>query len=374
MDKEEQKKVQDILMDKKLVPYFDQIFQFYQDLGKIKGTSKKISAITPYLMIFQDITQKDLKTLSGYSLANISNTLNMLQNLNIVEKIRIPNTHTYQYKIPGKFEDSIKQSIIMTHKYVESTIQFLHHKNNKLSKPEFNSLRGSKEIKNQLSSNILQLKLINQVLDEFLISLEEENPLKVNNSLEKNFELFKPKILPSEYQFIEYDNKIKLIELDIIKFLQKTLFQRIKGASKSLLMPYFITRFLLTQKDLKKVSGLSIGQISDGLNELMNSGMISFVINLVSSSNSNRPIKVYYMRSLSLSIIVRLRHIFDRIFESKANFIEMKEELDSEKLKLHNLLGYKEIYNYITEFINLIKKYENFNKFLQQIERIAISP
>ena len=372
MERIEQKKVQDLLMNKKLVPYFDQIFQFYQNLGEMKGTSKKVSTLTPYLMIFQDITQKDLKILTGYSLANISNTLNMLQDLNVVEKARIPGTHTYQYNIHGKFEDTIKQSIIMTHKFVETTIQFFHHMNTELSKSDLNSLIGSQEIKTQLSSNILHLEFINQVLDEFVGALDEEYPVKVNNSMDINSKLFHPENFPSKYKFIDYDDKIKKVEMEIITFLHKTLFQRIKGASKSLLMPYFITRFLHTQKDLKKISGLSIGQISEGLNELMNRGICAYVTDLISSSNFNRPIKVYYMRSLSLSNVMRLRQIFDKIFESKLIFVKMKEELDSGKSELHDLLGFKEIYGYISEFINIIKKYENFNNFLQQIEQVVI--
>lgn len=357
-----------ILVDEEIIPYYEYIFRFYQDLGNVKGTPKKVSTLTALLMMFQDLTQKQLQSLTGYSLANISNTLSVLQNIHFVEKIRIPGTHTFQYHMPAQIEDAIKQSIIRTHQYLDLTIKFFQNKYKQLSSPEINHVRGASYMQTQLKVNIVHLEFVNHVLENFLGTLNNEAKVEMENLENQHSEVFTQKKIPEKYTFNELDGKIANIEKQIISHLQKSIFQRVKGSSKSLLMPYFITRDFLTQKDLKKISNLSVGQISGGLKELVQRNQCGYITNLLSNSKSNRTIKVYYMKSLSYSIIYRLRQVFNKIFEYKPAFLKMQNELELSEIEWKDKRGFNKISKFITEFILIISKYEEFNNYIQEVE------
>ncbi|WP_457918981.1 hypothetical protein [Candidatus Lokiarchaeum ossiferum] len=358
-----------ILVDKDLVSYYEFIFRFYQELGKVKGTPKKISTLTTLLMIFQDLTQKQLQALTGYSLTSISNTLNVLQNVNFVEKIRIPGTHTFQYHMPPQIENAIKQSIIRTHHLLKDTITYFRQVHGELTSPQLNQLQGASYIQTQLKVNIKHFEFVNHVLENFLGTLNNQDITEMGN-LEKQYaDVFKPKNFPEKYIFRDLDAIIAGIEKQIISHLQKSIFQPKKGTSKALLMPYFITREFLTQKDLKKISKLSVGQISGGLKELTQKNLCGFSTNLLSNPKSNRPIKVYYIKSLPYSLIYRLRQIFDKIFEFKPSFLKMQKELKQKKSEWNDKNGFNKILKYFTEFVSIITKYEEFNNYIQEIEQ-----
>ncbi len=57
------------------------------EMGYQKGRSNKFSVISAYLYTREDVTQRSLKALTGFSLSTISNALNRLEENNTVQQV-----------------------------------------------------------------------------------------------------------------------------------------------------------------------------------------------------------------------------------------------------------------------------------------------
>jgi len=73
------------------------LIEFYKDIGKARGQNPKFSTILGYMMIHGSLTQKQLRELTGFSLATVSNLLNTLLWSKYVSKKQIKGTNAYKY-------------------------------------------------------------------------------------------------------------------------------------------------------------------------------------------------------------------------------------------------------------------------------------
>jgi len=126
------------------------------NLGDLKGRSSKTSEITAYIYVRQEVTQKLLRELTGYSLGTISTALQRLENLGVVRKHPDPNTRQYHYKLDGTPSQIQSRSMMAFHGYFSQIKEFLQGIEAKLSRPPLSKKRGYKNIRQFLDEmNVL---------------------------------------------------------------------------------------------------------------------------------------------------------------------------------------------------------------------------
>jgi len=88
---------QDHIFEGRIRDYEKELIKFYNDVGKIRGQNPKFSTMLGYMMIHGSLTQKELKELTGFSLATVSNTLNAMILMKNAIKKRIKGTNGFKY-------------------------------------------------------------------------------------------------------------------------------------------------------------------------------------------------------------------------------------------------------------------------------------
>jgi DNA-binding transcriptional regulator GbsR (MarR family) len=87
------------LFNEKLSKYEQLLVDFHKEIGKSKRVNEKFIALGTYLLLYNKLTQSDLTELTGFSSGTISTYLSVMEGMGIIDKNRIPKTHTYEYGI-----------------------------------------------------------------------------------------------------------------------------------------------------------------------------------------------------------------------------------------------------------------------------------
>lgn len=86
------------LIEEKFRTIEKKLVDILTNLGYLKGRSAKTSEIMAYIYVRQEVTQKTLRELTGYSLGTISTALQHLEKLGMVRKHPDPDTREYHYE------------------------------------------------------------------------------------------------------------------------------------------------------------------------------------------------------------------------------------------------------------------------------------
>jgi DNA-binding transcriptional regulator GbsR (MarR family) len=153
--------------------------------------------------------------------------------------------------------------------------------------------------------------------------------------------------------------EVYVIEDEIITYLiNNPLFE---GRDQFFLKVFglFITRQYLTQNTIKKVTGFSIGKVSEEVNNLLE-------MDLIKISHTSKYGKITYeASSAGLMLLNYAKAILEKLASWESKLVTMKKELDESMKKLQNLYGYNTIYEKTVLYIQIISKYSNL---LDQIE------
>ena len=95
------------LFDEKLKDYETKLVDLYEQMGLLKIQNPKLSKIYAYLRIHHNLTQKQIRDLTGFSINTISSFLTILMNSGLLRKRMIPGTRTYEYI----HQESINQTV-----------------------------------------------------------------------------------------------------------------------------------------------------------------------------------------------------------------------------------------------------------------------
>lgn len=149
---------------------------------------------------------------------------------------------------------------------------------------------------------------------------------------------FDPEVYEIEEEFLNH-----LINLPI--FVSKDpIFLRILG--------YFITREYLTQKDLKLLTGLSTGKISQEVNDLLENGFIEI-------ENVSETGKITYRCKLGGKVILKYaKNITDEVFKWEKELLEIKSDVEKNKQNLEKLKGFELIYRIVNVVLPALSGYK----------------
>jgi DNA-binding transcriptional regulator GbsR (MarR family) len=353
---EEEKTEINNLFNDKLRKYEDKLVELILDIAQSKRVNPKISTISSYLLIHEKLTQKELKELTNFSMGSISTYLSVMTGTGVYVKERIPKTHTYTYSFLGNLEDLTTMGFEIALKSIDSLEKYF-----KIKKRELNKLiEGSKKGAEQL------LKRINELLAAFeiykllfpVINQDLKDDIKKEAYLE-GYNLRQSEKL--EVKQIRFDPEIYSIEDEILNQLAASTMFASRDPMFIRILGYFITRKYLTQSRLKKITGLSVGKISEEVNSLLENGLIE------KSSISEKGKITYGAESAGIMLLKFSRSVINRMAKWKDALHYMKRELKDNKSKLENLYGYTRIYKLNEYLLDSILNYKRVVEILDKV-------
>ncbi len=346
----------DHLFNDKLRKYEDKLVEILLDIAESKRVNPKISTISSYILIHENLTQKELKELTDFSMGSISTFLSVMTGTGAVKRERIPHTHTYMYSFSGKLEDLTTKGIEIALSSFVSIESYLKNKTKVLEK----LIEQSKEGAEHLSHRIEDLLGIFELYKALF-------PIITNNSIEETVDdnYRKQFILAQRDQAelwkIPFDKEVYLIEDDMLNQLSASAMFSSRDPMFMRILGYFITRKYLTQKTLQKITGLSAGKISEEVNLLLENGLIE------KAHVSEKGKITYGAESAGIMLLKFSRSIIYRMAKWDDQLQKMRVELEDDRKVLENLNGYSRIQK-IVEF--LLVANSKYKKFIEMLDKI----
>ena len=330
------------LLKGELKEYEEQLVDLIVALGISRGFGEKSFRIAAYIMIHKKLTIKQLHTLTGYSIASISNNLRLFTISGFLRKKKITGTKSYEYYLPSQ------------------PVFFIHD-----IQREWNLSKASivQEFCRKMLFKSKNYPFLNSRIKAFIdyldIHKEFFSELKVDNSdLKYDF-------VPSPMPIDLRDHKIstqttqRSIEKEITNFLiEIELFSSYDSLTK--LISYLIMRGKLTQSEAQKLTGLSAGSVSQGLTMLMNLRLAT----RISSSGSRQ--YVFEMKSVKKGILRYSVKVVDDALSWKPVLQQIQDTLDRQYNELHRKNGYMEIYTTTTQFLRILPAYQRMKDVIQR--------
>lgn len=341
------------LFDDKLRRYEDRLVEILLDIGKSKRANPKMAAIACYLLIHEKLTQKELKKLTGFSIGTLSTYLSVMTGTGNFQKIRIPHTHTFMYSISGKLEVLTTRAIEVVLRSLDSIGLFLKNKNEILKKLIGQSKKGAKQLSERIEEMLYSFDIYKKIFPSEGVSAEEIQTQISSKSLKR----FKDE--QEDVKEILFDPEVYNVEDDIINQLLASPMFSTRDPMFIRILGYFMTRKYLTQKTLKRITGLSSGKISEEVNQLLENKLI------YKATISDKG-KITY--GADFLILLRFsRYIINRMTKWVKELEIMKFELEKNKTELENSVGYTQIYRIWDYTIGTISKYHDYAKKIDNL-------
>ncbi|MFX1390770.1 MAG: hypothetical protein ACFE9Z_11955 [Promethearchaeota archaeon] len=344
------------LFNEKLQKYEDKLVEFILDIANIKKVNPKISTISAYLLIHKKLTQKELKKLTSFSIGSISTFLSVMIGTGVYTKERIKNTHTYTYSFLGKLEDLTTKGIEIALSSFDSLESYLKIKKNELRKLNGDSKAGAELVLNRINE-LLEVFEIYKVIFPIMAqdSIEGfDNDISLDN-------LILVKRDKNQILKIKFDPEVYHIEEDILNQLASSTMFSSRDPMFVRILGYFITRKYLTQSRLKKITGLSVGKISQEVNSLLENGLIQ-----VGDVSENGKI-TYIAESAGILLLKFSRAIINRMTRWEEEIQKMREELEENKFNLEELDGFSQVYKMSNFLLDAISRYRRFINIVDKI-------
>ncbi len=144
--------------------------------GYLKGRSRKFSTVTAYTYIHQEVTQKLLRKLTGYSLGTISTALQTLEKQGVVHKHFDPSTREYHYELDGTISQTLFRSLRDIQRYLSQIKEFFRGIEAKLSQPELFKKKGYENILQFINELNGLIPAYEQVFQRFQTFVSDVNP------------------------------------------------------------------------------------------------------------------------------------------------------------------------------------------------------
>jgi len=324
------------IFDGKIRVYEKQIVNYFKEISGIRTQNVKIATIIAYCLVHRNLTQKQLRDLTGYSMGTISSSLTSLVRFGILKKQIIPGTHEFDYILPSSMVqiiDLYRGSVLAEIFKARDFFQTLQKEINVDDLLRFRIV----DMLSFLDANEDVIRLLNLRTTEEAKNRKKSPAILANERIDSdNLEMKTEKTLEIEQKIINY----------FLGSLQASLFlgQKITATK---MIAYFVTRETFTQRQLRDVSGLSAGTISQGLQHLLHLGLIIRVSTGESSHHA------YQMRSIKKALLSYLHVSTRRSTELEGLFTGIRDEMDEKYSELSSLHGYREVYSVVSQYLRI---------------------
>ena len=343
------KKYEEFIYPEEIRKYEKQLYEFIVESGKNKRRSEIESHILGYFLIHSSLTQKQIQILSTkfrssrISSGSISTFLNQYTSYKpkvIVKEKVISSKNKFRYYI---ISENLKEMFAVSKQAGVNVLYVtIRRVNNILSilekfKPNETEFKLYKIILERTKELLDYLKYHLSLFDDFM-----ESAIGKEYTLKKDTKLH---IKNSKVKFPENQN-LKDIEKALINLIINNELFIIEEMKYQPIISYLITRKSLTQSELKKLTGLSAGLISEGLNYLKKQGYIE-----IQKLQGVRQ-KKYVLESIGYFNFLKFNQRFKNIAHNKYRLSQILDELEKRKDKLGEKSGYKIIKTRVKEFLN----------------------
>lgn len=157
-----------------------------------------------------------------------------------------------------------------------------------------------------------------------------------------------------------FDPRVKKIEDDIIKFVMNSRLFSGKDTISLLVLGYFLTRRVLTQKNLNNLTGLSTGKISRELNRLVYLGYIE--------KQPTRGSQTYYhIKSARLSLFPYISEFLNVVKKWELKFKDIKKQIEENNTEFEQNENFKTI----SEIVNFyLQSVPHIKAIINDVEKI----
>jgi len=150
-----------------------------------------------------------------------------------------------------------------------------------------------------------------------------------------------------------FTHQIEMIEMEMIEEVFDSPLFSFRSPYVNKIIAYFVSRRFLTQSQIRDLTGFSVGEISQDLNELIEQGLIHVV------DKNEKGERIYEMESLKSVLYNRVTRLFTTIINHESQFINIKSEMKND-ITLQKLNGYDDIYQIIEYYLSVIPMYKIF--------------
>ena len=345
------KKQLEIPTDEKLRHYEQQIIHYYIERANFGGQSDTLASLIGYLSIYGELSQSDLKRLTGFSKSTISTGLSNLLNIHYVKKEKLPKKREHLYSLmrnsQEKFDDALGS--------LELEIQFFRQKIEELEQNYSPEDFGYNLLKERLKEALEVFETYQRLLN-FLRSGENVGEQDFRLNMEKG--LSKNDLI---YLLKDFDPQIKRFEDSIIEFFKyQSAYSTLSDYMLNMFI-YFLTRKVLTQDKIKKLTGLSSGKISQVVNRLLKKKFILEVNKDVFKKSLPENLerrKLYAMTSIKESFFQSGVDSLKEMLKWREKFTKMKDELRKMKDQCENHRIHGKLSKAVEEILDLMVRYE----------------
>lgn len=166
------KKSEPHLFEGKLRTIEKRLINVIANLGYLKGRSPKFSEITAYVYVHQEVTQKILRELTGYSLGTISTVLQILEKQGIIRKHLNPDTREYHYELYGTLSQIGSRSLTHVQQYFSEIKEFFQAIEAKLAQSNLSKKKGYRNIRQLVDEMSILVPAYERVLERFQTSFQ----------------------------------------------------------------------------------------------------------------------------------------------------------------------------------------------------------
>jgi DNA-binding transcriptional regulator GbsR (MarR family) len=334
-----------------------EIIDFIVASGKNKRSSEIESHILAYFFCHPTLTQQQIQEISALfrdkkiSKGSISNFLNLYESYGVIVKSKNPES-------AGAFKYALKDRSIQVlmatgleagREKLHNWIQYIEERVQALS--EIAPTPKSIGIHAILMERLGELR-------DFLVFHDN----LMNSFFSGKFEGEKdPEISVSNERIAEIKKKsIREIEEEIVQLLEENPLFMIEEVKYRPIFSYLITRKRLTQSRLQKLTGLSAGTISEGVNYLMEKGFIE--LDKVPGIRK----RFYVMRSIAYSNYLKQCQRFSAIKDLKTNLEQIYQEMKTQEPEFKTLNGFQMLRDWVGDALKLFGIVESGIKLFQK--------
>ncbi|TFG29994.1 hypothetical protein EU528_08915 [Candidatus Thorarchaeota archaeon] len=318
-----------------------ELVTFYKTIGNMCSLNSKTTEIFAYLKIYDALSQVQLRKLTGFSLGTISATLQSFLDLDIINRGMIPKTHKNLYRIKPENVNFVYTPNIRIIADLEKLDSFIVEKQTELQ---------ALQSKHPIEVTFLHMRL------NSLRNYAEVQRRQI--SREKKYSFFPEDVseLKSLDQTITYPFEIKELEENIMEILGYYRDDPIKVRIRSI----FFTHRSVNQQKLMDLSGFSRSTISRFLDQELKREYIRVL------PRENRKPRIYYLHSISLTILSNILRTDNYIYSYIPRFHEILTTLQSERQSERDRQDVTFLVAKIEEIIRHIEDFRNGTRFIRQ--------
>ena len=337
------------------------ILDYQLEIFGYSSLSDKMGMLLAYLSLYGELTQGQLKQLTYFSKSTISTSLSTLINIGYVRKEKINHSREYKYFKKPRSQESIDFALGT----MESEIAFFNEKIMELESKSLKNKKGYGLILNRLK-DALDVYECYQNIIRFLKNPSSKPNFNLKRKHERN-------LTSEDFNLIKlkFDPEIMEIEEAILNYFMFESAYSVLTDFSLKIYTLFLIRKVLTQEKIRKLTGLSLGKVSQVVNALLVKGYVMKVDKSKYGEIIPEEIKlqtIYSMSSILDSYFTSGINAFNEMLKWEDKFKKIRKELLENKNALIKLNGYEEALKFVNDYLDIIPTYKKatslFSKFI----------